>query len=329
MSQSLALHFDRTGPPADVLQLTTRALPPLKGHEVLVRMRYAPINPADLNFIEGGYGRLPALPATAGMEGCGEVEECGPDVESLKKGDLVIPIEGGGCWAQHLIAPEHGLATLPPQLDAVQAAMLRINPLTAWRLLKGFGDLTEGDVIAQNASNSGVGRALIQIAKKLGIRTINFVRRAELIDELKELGADAVFLDNEEGHAAAKALLKSMPLLLATNAVSGDSAIRLMDLLSPGGTLVTYGAMSRQSLKVPNKFLIFKDITLSGLWITRWIEHAGSAELYDALRPLAAMMMAGELSIAVDEIVPLKDFKNAIKRAQESGRDGKVVLDLA
>lgn len=327
--ESLCLQFDQAGPPLEVLKLVSRPLPSLGPHEVRVRMRYSPVNPADLNFIEGTYGRPAHPPAVPGHEGSGEVEEIGSAVESLEKGDLVIPIEGNSCWAQYVTAAEHHFARLPKRLDRVQASMLRINPLTAWRILTGFVDLEKGDVIAQNAANSGVGRALIQIAKKQGVHTINFVRRPELVDDLKALGADSVFLDNDEGLAAAKALLKKVPLRLAANAVSGDSAIRLMDLLSPEGTLVTYGAMSRQSLKVPNKFLIFKNLQIRGLWITKWVEKAGSHELYQALHPLADMMNDGELAMAVDEIVPLKDYARAITRAQESGRNGKVILDLA
>lgn len=327
--ESSCLQFARTGSPLEVLNLTSRALPQPHGHEVRVRMRYAPINPADLNFIEGSYGKLPVLPAIPGGEGCGEVEAVGPSVESLGAGDLVIPIEGGGCWAQHLIAPEHHFAKLPATLDPVQASMLRINPVTAWLLQKNFVKLVEGEVLALNAANSGVGRALIQIAKKHGIRTISFVRRPELISEIKEIGGDAVFLDNEEGLAQARNLLKAMPLRLAANAVGADSAIRLMELLSPQGTLVTYGAMSRQSLKVPNKFLIFKDLTLRGLWVTKWIERAGTAELHDVLRPLVEMVRQRELALPVDQIVTLSNWRDAITRAQQSGRNGKVILDLA
>ena len=325
---SLCLQLDRTGPPAEVLRLQARPLPALKGHEVRVLMRYAPVNPADLNFIEGAYGRPTVPPAVPGHEGCGEVVDTGPDVESLAPGDLVIPIEGGGCWAQHMTAAEHHFAKLPGHLDPVQASMLRINPLTAWRLLHGYEKLEPGDALAQNAANSGVGRALIQIARQAGIRTLNFVRRPELAAELKELGADAVFPDTDEGLAEARDVLGKFPLRLAANAVGGDSAIRLMDLLSPEGTLVTYGAMSRQSLKVPNKFLIFKNLSLRGLWITKWVERAGSVELYEALNPLVDMMLAGTLNLAVDEIVPLRDFQHALARAQEGGRKGKVILDL-
>lgn len=326
---SLCLSFSATGNPAEVLELIERPLHPLEGHEVRVRLRYAPINPADLNFIEGTYGRPAHPPAIPGHEAFGYVEEIGPEVKSLAKGDAVMPLLGAGCWTQHLTAAEHFFAKLPQEIDPVQASMLRVNPVTAWHLLKNYVPLAEDEWVAQNAANSAVGRAVIQIAKQEGLRTVNFVRRPELIAELEALGADAVFLDNDEGVARAKAHLKGQTLRLAGNAVGGDSAIHLMDLLSPEGTMVTYGAMSRRSLKVPNKFLIFKLLQLRGLWITGWFEKAGTGELFEVLDPLAKMMLHHQLVMQVDEVVPLKDFRRGILRAQEGSRHGKVILDLA
>jgi len=227
-----------------------------------------------------------------------------------------------------MTAAEHHFAKLPAGIDPVQAAMLRINPVTAWHLLHKHVDLDKGDWVVQNAANSGVGRALIQIANHEGLRTLNFVRRAELIPELLALGADAVFLDNEDGVAEAKALLADTPVKLAANAVGGDSAIRLMELLTQEGMMITYGAMSRRSLKVPNKFLIFKNLRLHGLWITQWFEKASRVELHDVLEQLAQMIICQELVTAVDAIIPMQEHRQAMLRAQEGGRAGKVILDL-
>lgn len=323
------LQFTQTGNPAEVLHAAEREVKPPNGHEVLVRMRYAPVNPADLNFMEGTYGRIPAPPCIPGHESCGEVEAVGPDVQSLAKGDVVIPLLGTGCWAQHVTAPEHAFAKVPSRIDAVQASMLRVNPVTAWLILKEFVELESGSWVVQNAANSGVGRALIQIAKRFGLKTLNFVRREELVAELKGLGADEVLLDTDEGVAQAKTLLGKTPAHLAANAVGGDSAIRLMDLLSSEGTMVTYGAMSRRSLKVPNKFLIFKNLSLRGLWVTKWFEKASREQLYNVLEPLTEMILANELVTAIDEIVPFRDCAKAIQRAQENSRSGKVILDFA
>ncbi|SKA98391.1 Alcohol dehydrogenase GroES-like domain-containing protein [Prosthecobacter debontii] len=326
---SYCLSFSTTGNPVDVIEHIERPLAPLHGHEVRVHMRYAPINPADINFIEGTYGRAAHPPAIPGHEGCGEVVEIGPLVTSLAVGDVVMPLISGGCWSQYMTAAELHFAKLPAGIDRVQASMLRINPVTAWHLLKNYTSLEEGSWVLQNAGNSGVGRALIQIAKSLGLKTASFVRRPELVEELTSLGADAVFLDTDEGLAQAKDFLSEHELRLAANAVGGDSAIRLMELLSAEGTMVTYGAMSRRSLKVPNKFLIFKNLHLQGLWITRWFEQASSLELAEVLEPLAKMVLHGEIVTAVDEIFPMTEHTRALKRAQEGGRRGKVIFDLA
>ena len=323
------LQFTQTGNPAEVVELAQREMPAPQGHEVLVRMRYAPVNPADLNFIEGTYGRAAVPPCIPGHEGCGEVVSVGPDVKSLTKDDVVIPLLGTGCWSQHLLAPEHAFAKVPGRIDRAQASMLRVNPVTAWVILKEFAELESGDWVVQNGANSGVGRGIIQIAKRFGLRTLNLVRRPELIDELKALGADEVVLDSDEGVAQAKALIGKDHVKLAANAVGGDSAIRLMDLLTIEGTMVTYGAMSRRSLKVPNKFLIFKNLNLRGLWITKWFETATREQLYDVLEPLTEMILAGELVTAVDEIIPFQEYARAIVRSQESGRSGKVLFDFA
>src|SRR5881227_3786709 len=76
--------------------------------------------------------------------------------------------------------------------------MLKINPITAWRMLHDFVELKPGDWLIQNAANSGAGRAVIHITKELGYKTVNIVRRAELIDELRAEGADVVVVDGEK-----------------------------------------------------------------------------------------------------------------------------------
>jgi len=324
----MRLCFYQTGLPGEVLRLEEFTPPAPQRHEVLVRMLYAPVNPADLNYIEGSYGKLPSFPAVPGNEGCGRIEAVGEEVESLAVGDLVIPLHTRGTWSQHVVAAENQFAKLPAELDPIQASMLRVNPATAWQLLHEYREPMEGRFILQNAANSGVGRAVIQIGKKLGLRTVNFVRRPELFAELLALGADAVFLDNEEGHALARQHMGDQTSPLALNAVGGESALRLMGLLGPGGALVTYGAMGRKPLKVPNKYLIFKDIEVRGYWLSRWMELATHAEIQEVLRPLVEMMQKGELLLPVDRVYPLAEFPAALADSVREGRSGKILLSF-
>jgi trans-2-enoyl-CoA reductase len=320
------LVFRQFGPPHEVLEFEGEALisqSPPPG-EVLVRILAAPLNPADLNTIEGTYGVKPALPATPGIEGCGIVEAS--NSADFEAGDHVIFLRRASTWASHTTVPGTSLYKLPPGIDPLQAAMLKVNPATAWRLLHGFGQLEKGSWIVQNVGNSGVGRCVIQLARDLGIRTISFVRRPELFEELRGLGADEVFLDDESGYASAKEVLGGANAALAFNAVGGESALRLMKLLRESGCHITYGAMGRKPLTIPNGLLIFRDIQVRGLWVTRWIENAPTEEVHGVYANLAARVAAGKLMQPVDSIFPLESYLAALARLDAPERSGKVLF---
>jgi NADPH:quinone reductase-like Zn-dependent oxidoreductase len=320
------LIFREYGKPAEVLEREEEILISLapEAGQVLVRILAAPINPADLNTIEGTYGVRPELPATPGIEGCGVVE-VGNSTE-FEEGDQVIFLRRASTWASHTTVAAESLFKLPPGIDPLQAAMLKVNPATAWRLLHGFGELENGAWIVQNVGNSAVGRCVIQLARDLGIRTISFVRRAELFEELRGLGADYVFLDDDDGLAAAKEALGGANAALAFNAVGGDSALRLMKLLRESGTHITYGAMGRKPVTIPNGLLIFRDIQVRGLWVTRWIENAPLAEIHEVYENLAARVAAGKLVQPVDSTFPLEQFAAALARLEAPDRSGKILF---
>jgi trans-2-enoyl-CoA reductase len=289
-------------------------------------MLAAPINPADLNQIDGKYPVRFPLPATPGFEGAGLVVDVGKNVKDLTVGALVILPHNLGTWREAAAVKAGELVTVPPAIDPVHAAMLKINPMTAWRLLHDYVDLKKGDWLIQNAANSAAGRAVIQIAHELGYKTINVVRRAELIDELRSKGGDVVFVDGEDLREEVKSATDDAPIRLGLNAVGGDSALRLANCLAPGSTLVTFGAMSLQPLKIPNGLLIFKDLRFRGIWINKWYDNATTEERMDAFRPLFEMAKRGLLKAKVEKAYPLNDAKAAVVDAARGKRSGKIIF---
>ena len=318
------LIFRQTGKPAETLEIQDFSPRQPEAGEVLVRILAAPINPADLNTIEGTYGVKLDLPATPGVEGCGEVVTSG--ASAFQPGDHVIFLRRADTWATHTTVAAGSLFKLPPGIDPLQAAMLKVNPATAWRLLHGIEAAAKSDWIVQNAGNSAVGRCVIQLARDLGIHTISFVRRPELMDELHALGADHVFLDDDDGLAAAKSALGGAKAALAFNAVGGESALRVMKLLREGGSHITYGAMGRKPLTLPNGLLIFRDIRVRGLWVTRWVENAPAAEVHAVYQDLATRVAAGRLVQPVDSTFPLDKYHQALARLDAPERAGKVLF---
>ncbi len=243
MNQNIkAVVYERHGNPAEVLRVETQPWPKAAADEAVVQMRAAPINPADLNAIEGKYPVRPELPATPGFEGAGVVVDLGSDVTGMTAGALVILPHNLGTWREAVAVKASELVAVPPEIEPVHAAMLKINPMTAWRLLHDYVDLKSGDWLIQNAANSAAGRAVIQIANDLGYKTVNVVRRAELIDELRSEGGDVVFVDGENLREEVKNAMSGAPVRLGLNAVGGEGALRLANCLAPESTMVTFGA---------------------------------------------------------------------------------------
>jgi mitochondrial enoyl-[acyl-carrier protein] reductase / trans-2-enoyl-CoA reductase len=321
--------YETHGKPADVLQIKTEPWPTPKADEALVEMRAAPINPANINAIEGKYPARREVPAVPGMEGAGLVIEVGADVKTIQKGALVILPHNIGTWREAVAVKASELVAVPPEIDPVQASMLKINPLTAWRLLHDYVDLSRGDWIIQNAANSGAGRAVIQIARKLGFKTVNVVRRAELIDELRADGGDVVLVDNDKLRDEVKAATNGAPIRLALNSVGGESALRLANCLAFGGTMVSFGAMSLQPIKIPTGLFIFKDLRMRGIWINYWYDHATMQERMAAFKPLFGMAKRGLLKTKVEKSYPIDEFKAAVTHAMQSRRDGKIIFEFA
>jgi mitochondrial enoyl-[acyl-carrier protein] reductase / trans-2-enoyl-CoA reductase len=329
MSKNInAAVYERHGNPADVLRVDSRPWPAPAPDEVVVKMRAAPINPADLNQIEGKYPVRPELPAIPGFEGAGLVVEIGADVKTLTSGALVILPHNIGTWREAVAVKGDELVAVPEGIEPVNAAMLKINPMTAWRLLHDYVDLKRGDWLIQNAANSAAGRAVIQIARELGYKTVNVVRREELIDELRSEGGDVVLVDGENLRDQAKNAANGAPIRLALNAVGGESALRLANCLAPGSTMVTFGAMSLQPLKIPNGLLIFKDLRFRGIWINKWYDNATKAQRMEAFRPLFDMAKRGLLKTKVEKAYPLVEAKAAIAHAAQGKRGGKIIFEF-
>jgi mitochondrial enoyl-[acyl-carrier protein] reductase / trans-2-enoyl-CoA reductase len=329
MSRSIkAIVYQAHGKPEEVLRLEEQKLPAPAADEALVRVLAAPINPADLNQIEGKYPIRAALPATPGFEGAGVVEEIGGSVQGLAVGRQVILPHDLGTWREACVVKADKLVTVPDEIKPEQAAMLKINPLTAWRMLHDFVVLQPGDWVIQNAANSAAGRAAIQISRELGYRTVNVVRRAELIEELRAEGGDVVLLDNEDLREAVVAATDGALIRLALNAVGGESALRLAKIVAPEGTIVTYGAMSLRPLTLPNGLLIFKNLHFTGFWVNKWYEQATATQRSETFARIFELVQRGLLETKVERAYSLGEFTEAVARASEGKRDGKVVFRM-
>ncbi|MCL4128156.1 UNVERIFIED_CONTAM: hypothetical protein GTU68_036887 [Idotea baltica] len=313
------------GDPQDVVVKENFSLPKTLGkNEVIVNVLASPVNPADINTIQGVYAIKPDFPFVPGNEAVMQVVDKGSDVIRLGIGDRVIPaLNAMGTWRTAMVAEQDKLIKIPSDIDIITASTIAVNPCTAYRMLTDFVDLKPGDVVIQNCANSAVGQAVIQIAAVKGIQTVNIVRQRPNFEELKEyltsIGATSVILDSEL--RSMKEKLKGLPKpVLALNGVSGKPGTDLMRQLADGGTMVTYGGMSRQPVTVPVGSLIFNDVILRGFWMTRWNKvHESDEERFGMLDALFELSRRGKLLCPPHERVPFHEFKKALEKAMPAG----------
>jgi NADPH:quinone reductase-like Zn-dependent oxidoreductase len=294
--------------------------------EVVFDVLLFPINPADVSFCRGTYRLKPTLPATPGAECIGRVTALGAGVTHVKPGDLVINLQREN-WAQRRRVNADDVIPVPAKMDLQQAAMLRINPPTAQLLLSDLVDLNPGDWVIQNVANSAVGRIVITLARRRGIKTVNVVRRESLFPELKALGADVCVVDGADLAERVKAQTGAGAVRLALEAVGGQAAARLAACLSDGGTICTYGAMRGEDPVVPRGVLVNAGVKLTGFILGRFLATRSPAQIRDVYADLGRQILDGVLHAPVEKVYPIDDIKEALAHAQRGERTGKILVE--
>ena len=324
------VELNKIGDPAEVLEVKEGVSRLLDKGEARIAVLAAPIHPSNLLQIAGNYLTLPALPSTPGSEGVGRVMEVSADVKHLTKGQLVL-LGGMGTWLEEIVAPAASLIPLPdlgkPSMAVIeQLSMTTINPLTALLMLTSYADLKEGDWVVQSAANSAVGGYLIQLAKQRGIKTVNVVRREGLAEELMAKGADVVLINGPDLAKQIASATNNAPVLLAIDAVGGETFSRLAASLGEGGTIVSYGLLSGELPTLNVGLSIGKDLRTRGFWLTKWFQTTAMAEKQAAFGQIIPLIANGSLKADIDSRFTVDQIKQAVTRAGQRGRNGKVLI---
>jgi NADPH:quinone reductase-like Zn-dependent oxidoreductase len=239
---------------------------------------------------------------------------------------MILPTLQHGTWQEQVAIAEGAAIRVDPAADPLQLAMLGVNPMTADLLLHSFVDLPPGAWVGQTGGTTAVGRYVIALAKRAGLRTLSVVRRPEAAAELLDLGADAVVVEGEHlGDEVAKALGDER-LSLVLDPIAGETVGKLAAWLARGGTLVSYGGMSGAPVAVAPADLIFRDLLVRGFWQKHWLDVAPREEIAVRYDRLATLVADGTLHAPVAAAYPLEQYQEAIGHAMDAGRAGKVLF---
>ena len=200
--------------------------------------------------------------------------------------------------------------------------MLAINAATGVMLLDDYVALERGDGIVYNAATSGLGRWIAALAEKRDLHAIGRVRRTEDIAAVQAACPSVHVVADNEHLDVVRARLEGPNVRLALDGVAGAATQRLVQLLSPGGTLVTYGAASRQPMAVPAGDLIFRKVAVQGFWEGH---PENAARVVPILRELAGMIGPGGVRQPVAGVYTPDRLHEAVGHAMQHG---KVLLDF-
>jgi NADPH:quinone reductase-like Zn-dependent oxidoreductase len=328
-----AVVITRHGPP-EVLQVKEWPEPLLRGGQVMIDVRAAGINFADVMARLGLYPDAPKPPCVVGYEVAGTVAELGEGVEGFSIGDRVVaPVRFGG-YAERAAANADGVVSLPDAIGFEEAAAIPINYATGWEALIRAGNLQPGERVLIHSAGGGVGIASTQIAKRKGAEVWGTASPGKH-EAIRGFGVDHPVDYTTDGWQ------RDVPKFdLVMDALGGASFRRSYKLLRAGGRLVCFGAANvvsgesrnlvaaaRTALLMP-RFHLIKQMSDSkaviGLNVLTLWDELGTAERWAA--PLTEMLADGTIQPVVAQAFPFERAPDAHRFISERRNVGKVVL---
>jgi putative PIG3 family NAD(P)H quinone oxidoreductase len=321
---------DAAGRP--VPRLTERPEPALSPSEVLVAVRAAGLNRADLLQLRGLYPPPSGESEILGLECAGVVEAVGAAVARVVPGDRVMALLAGGGQAEKAAVPAGQLMPLPENLSFAEGAALPEACLTAWTNLVAEGGLEAGETVLVTGANGGVGTMAVQVGRELGARVLAAGRSRERLEPLRALGADALVLD-EPGLARAVRERTGRPdggagADLVFDLTSGALLAEHLAALRDRGRLVLVGLMAGSRAELDLAEVLRRRLTIRGS-VLRSRSREEKAALVAAFAAFGLPRIAdGRIRSVVDRVFPFAEIAEAYHALEQGGVAGKVVVRM-
>ena len=305
--------------------------PPPGGDQVLVRVRAAGLNRADILQRRGQYPAPPGAPQDIpGLEFSGEVEAVGPAVLRWKPGRRVIGITGGGAQAEYLLTHEGLLAEAPESLDWAEAAALPEVYITAHDALFTQLGLQLGETVLIHAAASGVGTAAVQLAHAAGCLVFGTSRTGEKLERVRALGLDeAVVVPGDSPDVFARHILEAtggMGVNVILDLVGAPYFGANLKALAPLGRLICVGVTAGADAHIDLGTILHKRLRVFGTNL----RGRSTAEKSAAVRRFAdhvlPLVRCGMLKPIIDSTFKADEVIAAHQRLEGNGTFGKVVL---
>ncbi len=291
---------------------------------VVIEVKAAGVNRADLLQAAGKYPPPPGWPEWPGLECAGIIAQAGPE-SRWKAGDRVCALLGGGGYAEKVLVPEGMVMPLPDGCSFEEAACLPEVYTTALLNLVRLGELKKGETVFIQAGASGLGIAATQIAKLIGAKVVTTVGSPDKAEAAKKNGADAVI--NRKTEAVDEILLQN-PVDLALDCAGGALLGKCLPAMKPGGRWILVATLGGETTEIPLRVLLKKHLKVIGSTL-RSRSDAEKSEILKQLVELVWPQVArGAIRPLIDAVFPMEKAAEAHQVLAQQKNIGKVVLTL-
>ena len=296
---------------------------PKKG-EALVRLEAIGVNFIDVYHRTGLY-KLP-LPLIPGSEGAGVVEEVGPDVTAVKKGDRVAYAMARGAYAEYAVVAAEMLVPIPDRIDFKTAAAAMLQGMTAHYLAISTYPLKSGDVALVHAAAGGVGGLLVQVAKMRSARVLATVSTEEKAKIAREAGADEIINYKERDfETETLRLTDNRGVNVVYDSVGKTTFDKSLNCVTRRGLLALFGQSSGPVPPFDPSRLAKNSAYLTRPTLAHYI--ADHQELLWRSSEVFAWIEAGKLRLRIDRELPLRDAAQAHRLLESRQTTGKILLE--
>ena len=318
------IEISRPGGP-EVLITAQRQLPIPNLGQVLIKVAAAGINRPDVFQRQGGYPPPPGASDLPGLEVAGEIVACGNDVKTLKSGDQVCALLGGGGYAEYALADASLCLAVPDGLSLIKAAALPETAFTVWHNVFERAALQRGEVFLVHGGTSGIGTIAIQMAKAFGARVFATAGSAEKCQTCLELGAEQAFNYHEEDFVSGiKDVSKGADVIL--DMVGGDYVQKNIRAAAFQGRIVSIAFLRGSKVEVDLMQMMLKQLILTGSTLRSQplANKAGiAAALSERVWPLLG---SGTIRPIIHSTFPFDEAADAHRLMESNAHIGKLLL---
>lgn len=283
------------------------------------------MNFADIQQRHGAYLGGPRPPYVPGLEAAGIAESVGASVRTIRPGTRVVALAPRGMHAEYAVAEANATYPLPDEIPSHDAVAVPVHYPTAYHALTTVAHAQSGETVLVHAAAGGLGTALVQVARILGLKVVGTCSTEEKRRRVEALGADLV-TGYERFEEEVRRFTGGRGCEIVVDSVGGSILQRSLTLVPPLGRVVVLGIASKERQQIDSMKLLYRSQSVLGFHFNTLVQR--HEMLRDTVGMVLQWMQERKVAVQIGHTLPLSEIRTAHSLIEERRNFGKVVLTL-